>query len=205
MGGAFDPIHRGHYKIAKTLINLGHVNMVVLMPTYVNQFGKLLTDHISRIYMIKSCLKDNGVSSDSSIRLSDFEIKNKIKGGTYDVITMIKESGEKFGLSSIPELYYVIGMDQANEIHHWQNWEKLITMIPFIVINRKVDGSDIEPNSLWFLKEPHRFADTEESSNVSSSEIRRLISLGDRSVTDMISESVQTYIHDVRLYQKEII
>jgi nicotinate-nucleotide adenylyltransferase len=205
MGGAFDPIHIGHLNQARKLIDLGYVKGIVFMPTYMNQFGKKMSDFVHRLNMINLCLTDR-YNDYNCIKSSDFEIRHQITGGTYDVIRTIIEEGETFGFRPPIELSYIIGIDQANEIHRWQYWQELLNLVTFIVLNRQKDGMDIEPNSLWFLKEPHYFVDLGgdvPGNDVSSTNIRELVRKRDNSFKYLVNPDVYYYILNNNLYSEK--
>jgi len=206
MGGAFDPFHQGHFYIASTMITIGVCSKVIIMPTYKNQFGKTMTDPLFRIRMIKNHLLEysyDPADELSALQLSTFEIDNKLTCGTYDVLNAFFKNHPQH---SPEDTGYLIGVDQANSITLWKHWQDLLKTYKFVVVNRKREGLDIEPKSLWFLDEPHCFVElpvADGSLDISSSQIRRLIATGNRKrIRDegLVTSRVYEYICDKELY-----
>src|SRR5262245_40484670 len=51
LGGAFDPVHRGHIEVAREVVRLGGLDEVWLMPCYEHLSGKRLAPAEDRVEM----------------------------------------------------------------------------------------------------------------------------------------------------------
>ena len=139
-GGAFDPITRAHVIIAKKVNR--HTGMPVwMMPCYGHMFGKEMADSHDRLKMVELSTKRY-----PNIMTCHYEVVTKHTGSMYDTL---KDLSYTFPETTF---HLVIGMDNANNIDKWANWEKLISEFPCIVFERE----GVTPNVQWFLKPPHR-------------------------------------------------
>jgi nicotinate (nicotinamide) nucleotide adenylyltransferase len=206
MGGAFDPFHQAHFFIASSMRTLGICSEVLVMPTFRNQFDKVMTNPSHRARMVKIHLSEYGFDSDSSlsaIRLNTFEIDNQLTGGTHDVLKAFFKKQKQYAPENTG---YIIGVDQANSITLWKHWQELLKTYRFVVVNRKKDGLDIEPKSLWFLDEPHCFVEipiADGTLDMSSSQIRHMCATGHRKNIrgeGLVSAGVYEYICEKGLY-----
>lgn len=185
-GGAFDPIHIGHLHKAQQVLNATGYGSVLFMPAYDHQFDKSMTPSIHRAMMVGCALSD---FKDHRLATSSFEIINGLNGSTMEMFRLFfKESG-----LSPDEVGYLIGMDQANLIDKWDQWEELISTVPFIVTNRA--GVKMEKD--WFLKRPHRFIYTPKM-DISSTDIRRKLKSGE-DVRELTAKTLW-YIKEHELY-----
>lgn len=177
-GGAFNPPHQGHIEVAELASQ--YLDEVWIMPCYKHNYGKNMLNGHHRLNMCNLTFNHN------KIKVSNFEIENNISGGTYVLANILKN---KYNHS----FYFIIGQDNANEIHKWLNYNKLINEFPFIVIMRYLDDS----NDLWYKKDPHIYIKTK-ITNISSTEIRNNIQ--DNIKPNHINNSVFKYIEDNNLY-----
>jgi len=200
LGGAFDPITKGHVQLAQFILNTsGEFDEVWIMPAYNHMAGKDMVEARHRLEMCRlACLVD------ARIKVFHYEIENKLAGETYNFFKRLKtdeELNEKFNFSM------VIGLDNANSFDKWVNFEELERMVRFVVVPRK--GVDRDPNVTWYLKEPHIFLNQEtDIIEISSTFVRNLLSGNDGSIPELISDikesldgNVYSYIVTNELYK----
>lgn len=169
LGGSFNPIHLGHIQLADKLLELKVVDIVAIMPCYKHNFNKSLISEDDRCVMIETTISHN-----KNICLFKYEIDYKTNGRAYDTISFLCKKQE--GIENVIDhfdLKYIIGLDCALEIDKWYEWEKLINIIPFVVIPR--DGYSLPDKECWFQKEPHIFLKDLHINDTSSTKIRKLI------------------------------
>lgn len=177
-GGSFNPIGIHHIDIANhVLLNLKFIDYIWLMPTYKHTFGKDKNYIFDRSMLIKKIETDK-------IKCSDFEIENKIMGGTYETVSLLKK---KFPNDIF---YWIIGSDCANEIEKWKNYEKLINEINFIVVSR--DKTESREDSI-LKRDGNIFVDKIEKTSYSSTEIRKRLA-NKESITDLIPKEIEQEI-----------
>lgn len=129
LGGAFDPITRGHIDVAKHVLNseVG-IDEVWILPCYESMTKKQLKNSYHRLQMCQLAIKNE---PNYNIKICDFEIKNKLCCPTYDIILKFYESFDKENT-----YYFIIGMDNAIKIKSWENYQKLLEIMSFIVVSR---------------------------------------------------------------------
>ncbi len=123
-GGSFDPLHDGHRAIIKALDKFMDIDKIIVIPTFLNPFkSKSHASAQSRFDALHVEFK--GLKN---IEISDYEIKQKIK------VASIKSV--KHFLKSYKKIYLVIGADNLDSLHKWQDYEELKTLVTFIVVSR---------------------------------------------------------------------
>jgi len=204
-GGSFDPVTKGHIHIAEQLLEQGVVDIVKFVPAYVSYHGKSYHAHpLDRLEMITGaidCSKYN-----ESLYVSGFEIDNKMKTCTYDFVEKYLDANHDDDIQH----YFIVGSDNATKIPNFKsgpNGEKLMDIIPMIVVNRgdhNVD--DIE----WCNKEPHIVVDVgNKYYNCSSTSIREAIGnidtdgLSAEFLRDWCPWYVFAYIMEAELYTEK--
>lgn len=181
LGSAFDPIHIGHLALGKYAATV--VDEVFFMPCYNHQYGKKMAEQEHRVAMLKLAIQDN-----DKFHAFEFEIKNRLTGSTYENLTKLKKI--------LPEFYFIIGGDNAENISGWKEWEKLIAEVPFIVVPRV----GFEPKLEWYRQAPHIFID-QATVDAASSDIRKSVKTKTEKATTMLTEEVLQYIHKHGLYR----
>lgn len=195
-GGAFDPITKGHIKVCNYLIDKHIVDEVWLMPCYVSYYGKKMATCDDRLRMCQLAVEHN---KNSKVKVSDYEIANKLTGESIDIIKKLQADHKD-------QFYFVIGMDNAIKITGWTDWEVLIGLIPFIVMPRsgytlsQTDSSitPIAPTA-WFMKDPHIYLADYEANIMSSTQVRD--DLRTKKSCDLIDDPVSDYIKSNTLYE----
>ena len=125
-GGTFNPIHKGHIKIAKYCIKELDLDKLFFVPNYKSPFKKN-EENLNpqdRLNMINIVLEKN-------MFVSDFEIKRKGVSYTIDTVKYFKN---KFPND---EIYLIIGSDNLNKIHKWKNIEQISKLTKIIIFKRE--------------------------------------------------------------------
>ena len=188
IGGAFNPPTIGHYKLAQFIMNSQLVDEVWLMPCYSHNHNKKMVSPQHRLNMCN-------LISNKNIKTSDYEIKNQTNGKTFDLITKLQNDPNY----NNHQFYIVIGLDNANSIHKWANYQELLEITQFIVISRK--GYSLDPNVDWFFKSPHIFMNARNIPETSSTQARQSINnSNDIDINTIINEKVYNYIKSHNLY-----
>lgn len=135
-GGSFNPIHLGHIKITKRLIDEGIIDKVVFVPVgnAYNKKGLINAEH--RLNMVKLAIKDI-----ADMEVSDFEIK---KGSAYSYETL-DYLQDKYPHAQI---IMIMGADNFKEFNSWQRPQYIMDRYRVIVIPREyqVMSTDIRKN-----------------------------------------------------------
>ncbi len=132
-GGSFDPPHIGHMEIIDKLKNLGFVDKVIVMPTYLNPFKKSF--HASpqkRLEWLRRIFEN-----DPKVVVSDFEVRQKRRVPTIESVEELQKEYD--------EIYVAIGADNLKSLPKWHRYEDLKKMVKFIVFTRggeEIQGDD---------------------------------------------------------------
>jgi len=196
LGVTADPPTLGHIEIAEFVLqaNIG-IDEVWIMPCYSHTFEKEMKSPEDRLEMCHIACKDQ-----TNIKVFDFEISNKIHGITYNVLE--KLLADDF-ITSNYSVKMIIGQDNANILHKWQNHEKLINLISFIVVPRI--GFQFEEDSTWCRSSPHIFLGDHANPipGTSSTEARNILKTIPRDykkLEQLIDKNVLKFIEEKNLY-----
>lgn len=178
LGGSFDPIHDGHFVMAKVAREQLGADIVEFVLAPRSRWKEGAIDVDDRLMMLKTYLK--GVSW-AHICLYEVEQNADINF----TIETIKHFKKKFPSD---ELFLLIGADQLDKFDHWYK-ARSISQLAKIICYRRPGYSLSEKN----LKEFNVAVIEGEESNISSSAIRGLFNLD-------TSDEVIDYIVEKRLY-----
>ncbi len=125
-GGSFDPIHKGHEAIINELLKLEDIDRLFVVPTYLNPFkSSFHFTPVQRYDLLKDLLKDK-----EKVEVCDFEILNNKATPTIETVEFLKKK------YSPDKIYVVIGADNLEKLHLWKDFERLNTLVEFIVVTR---------------------------------------------------------------------
>lgn len=189
IGGAFDPIHTGHERMAIHTFTLKMFDQIWIQPCYKSGWGKDMTDSFHRLNMCAMAVaKIREKIRSFSVRLSNYEIKNKITGRTYEILEQMKNDFPD------TEFSLVIGQDNADNIDKWERYEEIINMYQFVVMARH----NKEPKE-WYLKKPHVYVQ-HKIPDISSTLIRDNISKHWSMYSRYLDSDVLIYMNNCNLY-----
>lgn len=152
LGGAFNPITKGHIQLAQFVLNTsGEFDEVWLMPAYHHMYNKEMMSPEDRLEMCRIAARVDG-----RIKVFDYEIRNRLAGETFNLFKRLRleqELNNKYNFSMI------IGIDNANTFDKWVNYQELERMVRFVVVPRK--GVERDEKVDWYLQRPHIFLNRE--------------------------------------------
>ena len=211
-GGSFDPPHHGHLTIARKLTELFALDEFVFIPAFhaPHKKNKKPTSAFHRFAMLSLVTSDK-----PKMLVSKIELDAPEKPYTYETQTKLKR---KF---TGTEIFFVIGADSWQEIDTWREWEKVLTLTNIIVVTRP--GSEISfahvtekirKRILDLRKNKEQRTKDEElktkdrkiyitdavNLDVSSTEIRRKIRVGEIDWDKLIARAVANYIEKYEIY-----
>ncbi len=146
LGGAFDPITKGHIEVAQYVLNTSNqFDEVWLVPAYKHMYNKPMSDYEDRFKMCELAAQVDG-----RIKVFNYEKRMNLAGETYHLMkTLLNDSEyENYNFS------FIIGLDNANTFDSWVSYGELERMTRFVIVPRK--GYEPEGGS-WYLSSPHIF------------------------------------------------
>ncbi len=152
LGGAFNPITKGHIQLAQFVLNTsGEFDEVWLMPAYKHMYNKEMESAEDRLKMCNIAARVDG-----RIKVFDFEIRNQLAGETFNLFKRLRQEEE---LNKKYNFSMIIGVDNANTFDKWVNYTELERMVRFVVVPRK--GYERNEKVDWYLQKPHIFLNKE--------------------------------------------
>ena len=180
-GGAFDPVHLGHIKIALHILAQPEISQLRLLPCYLHpDKNKPYATSLHRCNMLKLIARE-------SLTVDPCELNRKGVSYTADTAKYLRKT-----LGAEIPLALVLGLDTYTTINSWQNAEQLPSLLNLIVVARpkvkfEINGVEVG-NSDWqsvdTLREmTHHTAGmvhfmSEPLIDISSSQIRTMIARG---------------------------
>lgn len=188
-GGAFDPPHLGHIKLAKLVCERLGLEELLIVPTYNSPHKATpLTDYDDRMKMCEIAFKNN------IVKVSDVERRLGGMGYSIDMLRAVKEQYPKNS-----KFFMIIGGDMLFYFTKWYHYESILKECTVAAAAREEDSyADLceEAASLGHVKVLNLPV-----TEVSSTEIREKLQKGE-STADLLSAEVASYIKEHKLYQK---
>ena len=195
LGGSFNPIHKGHLKMAESAHDQFDLDDIVVMPnktTYYKENMEFVSDE-HRLNMIRSAIQDIPYLS-----VSDMEI---VRGGVTRTIDTIREFKALYPDS---ELYFIIGGDSLEWVDRWVSADELLASVIFLTAVRGKTDIKRSKDIISRIKSEHPKSQIEllnmDDYPISSSEIREKIKIGENP-SEMLPEKVYNYIVEHNLYK----
>ncbi len=156
-GGSFDPIHTAHVLVVKEALKELHIDMVIVVPTYLNPFkSSFYLDPETRFKLLEKVFKDF-----ESVQICDYEINQQKTSYSIDTVNYLKN------LYNPSKIYLIIGEDNLKTLDKWHEIDKLKELVEFVVASRKGFES----------KEAKEFKNLDVNISISSSSLRDKIDL----------------------------
>ena len=132
-GGTFNPVHKGHEKIALEFYDKFKLDKLIIIPANIpphKQIGGKITAG-QRFEMCGICFNKY---KDYNICVSDCEIKNDNISYSYNTLTEIKNNDRD------AKLYFLVGSDMFLYLENWYKYRDLFELCAFVVAFRDNRG-----------------------------------------------------------------
>lgn len=127
LGGSFNPPHLGHLALARTPLDLGLVEMVVLVPAAMppHKTAPPEADPETRLVMTRLLAEE-----DPRLGVDDIELRRSGPSFTIDTVRQLLAAnpGNRYRL--------IIGSDMAKSFATWREYGDLIKLAPSLVAER---------------------------------------------------------------------
>ena len=190
-GGAFNPVHKGHVKLAEEIKEKAHLDKIIIMPSGLSPHkssGQLI-DSEHRLEMCRLAFDKE------YFEVSDLEIRREGKSYTVDTVTELKS------VYPNDELYLVMGSDMLLSFHKWYRYEDILSAVTICATTRQGDISTAELRRDFadVLKKDVIIIDFEPF-ECSSTQVRDAILEG-ADASSLVGEKVMAYISEKALYR----
>ena len=178
-GGSFNPPHRGHQDLVRSLVDQALVDEIWVVPVYEHPFGKELAPFEDRLAMCRIAFAGHG----ERLRISDLE--RTLGGQSFTVRTL----EELHRLRPLDELVLVVGADARRDFPHWRDFDRVQALARLLVAPRRGERDE----GLSPIPAP---------ADASSTEVRRRLARGEP--TDgLLDPAVRSYAIEHALYDDE--
>lgn len=198
MGGTFDPIHYGHLVVAEEVRVSMDLTEMLFIPTGdpPHKPGRSVTPAEQRAVMVELA-----ISSNPHFTLSRIEIERS--GPSYTVDTL-RQLRQQWGTQVA--LYFVIGWDSLEELHHWYDPQGLLAELTGLVaVRRPGHTEDAQYNKVIEQRLPgitqRLHVIPVPQLDISATDLRQRITEG-RPIKYQTPEAVEHYILTHKLYSR---
>lgn len=186
-GGSFNPIHNKHVKVINELLDK-YLDKIIVVPAGDKYTKRNLISARHRINMIELAIKP-----DKRKIIDDYECTEE-RRYTFETLAHMKK------LYHDEEIYFVLGLDNLDELDTWKEYEYMLENYKFLVINR--DGYDFNEVMRKYKKYEENIILTDlPMDNVSSTYIKDNIDKKNK-IAKILDEKVYEYIRENELYNK---
>lgn len=126
IGGSFDPIHSGHLAMARHVLKHHLVDQVWFMVAYVPPLKNRKVSDFS----VRAELVERAIRYDRRMKVCTLEAERQGTSYTIDTVDILKKRYPK------DSFVWLIGNDQAAQLHAWKDMERLSKEITFYVFPR---------------------------------------------------------------------
>jgi nicotinate-nucleotide adenylyltransferase len=211
-GGTFNPVHSGHVMIATDILSSFALDSIIIIPAASppHKTAEFMADISLRLAMAR--LAFDGLPGCS---VSDIETRRGGRSYTIDTVNHVRKT-----LPAGTGLFFIVGLDAFLELDTWKDYMALMETVPFIVINRPLQGHPEKDALMTFLalKISDRYVFSPEKAcyvheklqpiffyerpaiHISSTEIRERLKKG-LPIHNMVPDSVERFIKEKDLYQ----
>lgn len=168
-GGSFDPPHKGHDAVVKEALHSLDIDKLIIMPSFLSPFKKgFFADEKHRFAWVKKLWGNL-----EKIEISDYEIQQKKTVASFETAKYL------YNIYQPSKFYLIIGADHLKTLHLWQEFEKLNSLVEFVIAHR--NGIAI----------PKNFKDLNTKINICSSFLRT--NLDSKDICEEITDEVRKY------------
>ena len=189
-GGAFNPVHKGHIKLADEVKAKAHLDKIIIMPSGISPH-KSSGGLIDSTHRVKMC--EIAFQGEDYI-ISDLEIRREGKSYTVNTVRLLRKVYPE------AELFLIMGSDMLLSFHKWYLYEEILSYVTICATTRQGDISidELKKYSQEVLKKDTLIIDFEPF-ECSSTKVRNALLMGE-DATSLVGEKVMTYIKENSLY-----
>ncbi len=211
LGGAFDPIHYGHIKLAKAWQDVATLSKVLFIPSGLAPHKNIVLENKHRVEMLNLALNPytNFFTDDREIKKNQSDLKPSYTIETLQSLIIEKKDNQAF--------CFLMGSDAFLNLESWHLWNELFNYCHILIVERR--ESPILEDQLtsalkkeWSERLTQNIEDLRGSSyglimtkkfeyiDISSSQIRDAI-YSNKNLTNLLPAAVADYINLHGLYR----
>lgn len=211
LGGAFDPIHYGHIKLAKAWQDVATLSKVLFIPSGLAPHKNIVLENKHRVEMLNLALNPytNFFTDDREIKKNQSDLKPSYTIETLQSLIIEKKEDQAF--------CFLMGSDAFLNLESWHLWNELFNYCHILIVERRkspiiVDQLTSALKKEWSERLTQNIEDLRGSSyglimtkkfeyiDISSSQIRDAI-YSNKNLTNLLPAAVADYINLHRLYR----
>ena len=187
-GGSFNPIHNGHVRLAKALLQETGLDEVWFMVSPQNPFKQnlQLLDDDKRFQLVQTALKD-----EPRLKASNFEFRLPKPSYTWNTLQALEQEYPEHRFTIL------IGGDNWAAFDKWFRYEDILQRYPVVVYPRA--GSEVTVPVFRFPVSDLRMVKTP-LINISSTQVRQRLQEG-KSIRGLVPTDVAAIIEQEHLYR----
>jgi nicotinate-nucleotide adenylyltransferase len=186
-GGTFDPPHKAHVQLAHFAVEHLHLYCLYFIPAALHALKKNTNTPVALRYkMIQAAISDN-----PKFKISRIEMERPDVSYSIDTLRQFKKYEH---LPDRTELYYIMGLDNLNELHLWKDPQQIFQLARVVILNRP--GFNTQQLAGEY---PQALILNSPLYPVSATDIRRKIRSGE-AVHDVLPPGVWKIINENNLY-----
>jgi nicotinate-nucleotide adenylyltransferase len=198
-GGTFDPVHRGHLRVAEAAIAQQSLDQVLWMPTQPHYKAANVLDFRHRQAMVKRVIESQ--DSQGNALYPKFALcPAEANQSSYAIENLLALQA----LRPDQRWYWMIGMDAFRSLPRWYRSVELVPLCTWLIAPRQGDGSEPMGKTIDDLTQQGIKINWEVLEmpwvEISSSLIRQYCH-DSRSIRHWVPESVEAYIQEQGLYR----
>ncbi len=183
-GGCFNPVHEGHLSAARGASDALGLDRLIFIPSgnppLKGDAG--LANGAHRLAMLTRAIAD-----DDRMAVSSIEIDRAGPSFTVDTVRALRQS-----YPADAEFFFLLGADCVARLPQWKGVEELHHMLRFVILPRAGENSPQSDERLTWLCLP--------KVDASSTQIRAMVSAGDRPPASLLPSAVAEYIEAQQLF-----
>jgi nicotinate-nucleotide adenylyltransferase len=127
-GGTFDPVHKGHLRVAHGLSGIFALDQVLFIPADVAPHKRVrnVTPALHRYAMLALATQE-----ESGFLVSTVELDAPSRPYTVETLARMQET-----LGKDAQIFFIMGADSWMEITTWREWERVLALSNHIVMTR---------------------------------------------------------------------
>jgi len=202
-GGTFDPIHRGHLRLAAAAANSFALDRVLFAPVGHQPLKSegAMASFSDRLEMTRLALAttENLQPAASTFLASDVDAPHPDGSPNYTVDTLAAVAREYPDAS----LFVLTGADSFLDLRRWRSPDRLLALAEWIVVSRPefpLTEAQIAPLALTPAQRARVHMLTTLHEDVSATELRQRLRMGDP-CPGLLAPAVAAYIQSHHLYR----